>query len=132
MTRTIDTNILVRILLPEDSEQHRVAVRLGENHRLIVLSTVLLETEWVLRTPLRFERSRIVELFRHILGSPSFVLEEPGRVAKAFAGFEKGIDFADAMHASALDRTHVFATFDRRLVKRAQKYLPDVSVELAS
>lgn len=119
-------------MLPEEGEQHRIAVRLGERHRLVVLSTVLLETEWVLRGHFRFERSRIADLFRSVVDSTSFVMEEPVRVGKALAAFAAGMDFADAMHVSALDSEEIFVTFDRRLFKRARQHLSDVSVELAS
>ena len=44
---TIDTNVLVRILVRDDEVQYNEARRLLETYQIIVTATVLLETAWV-------------------------------------------------------------------------------------
>lgn len=46
---TVDTNILVRLVTKDDSEQSAQALRIIQNNNIFVPKTVLLETEWVLR-----------------------------------------------------------------------------------
>jgi len=131
-TRTIDTNILVRLLAQDNEEQWATAADLVSRFQLVVLSTVLMETEWVLRSRYGFDRQRIVELFRAILASENFILVERQRVVRTLDAFACGLDFADALHLSSLDAGETFITFDRDLVRLANKHIEDVSMELAS
>lgn len=48
--RAIDTNILVRLVARDEPEQLRIAAEIVEAGGVLVLPTVLLETEWVLRS----------------------------------------------------------------------------------
>ncbi|MBB3963345.1 type II toxin-antitoxin system VapC family toxin [Rhizobium metallidurans] len=125
-TRTVDTNILVRLFAQDDDEQWATASDIITRYRLVVLSTVLLETEWVLRSRYSFGRPRIIALFQAMLLSENFIFAERERVIRTLEAFSNGIDFADAFHIST------FITFDRNLVKLAQKHMNSVSVELAS
>ncbi len=45
----IDTNVIVRYLVADDREQARRARELIDGGRVFIATTVLLETEWVLR-----------------------------------------------------------------------------------
>ncbi len=131
-TRTVDTNILVRLFAQDDDEQWATASDIITRYRLVVLSTVLLETEWVLRSRYSFGRPRIIALFQAMLLSENFIFAERERVMRTLEAFSNGIDFADAFHISALSSAETFITFDRNLVKLAQKHMNSVSVELAS
>jgi predicted nucleic-acid-binding protein len=131
-TRTIDTNILVRLLARDDSAQWAQAAQLATTFRLIVLPTVLLETEWVLRSKLKLDRSKILALFWRVLGADTIVVVERERILKALDGFTAGMDFADALHVSLTAAGETFVTFDKGLVKLANKHINSVSVELAS
>jgi predicted nucleic-acid-binding protein len=131
-TRTIDTNVLVRLLVDDHSAQARLAGNLATQFQLIVLPTVMLETEWVLRSRYRFDRARIVELLRRLVSFERFIVIEKHRVAKALKALESGMDFADALHACFMGDGDTFVTFDRDLVRRASKHIHNVSVELAS
>ena len=130
-TRTIDTNVLVRLLARDDSEQWKRAADLAMRFQLVVLPTVMLETEWVLRSQFRFDRQRIAELFRMLASSEAFVLIERERVTRALDGFEKGMDFADALHVFGMSEGETFVTFDRDLVRLAKRHIDTASVELA-
>ncbi|SMF71212.1 Predicted nucleic-acid-binding protein, contains PIN domain [Xaviernesmea oryzae] len=130
-TRTVDTNILVRLLLKDGSEQWAKVAELAAEFYFIVAPTVLLETEWVLRSRYNFHRDNILDLFHRLADSEGIILIEEPRMMKALDAFSKGMDFADAMHVCLKAEDSVFITFDRDLVKLAKKHLPEANVELA-
>jgi predicted nucleic-acid-binding protein len=130
-TRTIDTNILVRLFARDDEAQLAVASGIVSRYRLVVLSTVLLETEWVLRSRYRFDRGRIADLFGTMLASEVFVFSERERVIRTLDAFERGLEFADAFHLAAVSQGETFLTFDKDLARLAPKHMNSVSVELA-
>lgn len=130
-TRTVDTNILVRLLVRDDSAQWATAARLAAKHRIVVVPTVLLETAWVLRSRFQFSREQMVMLFRQLATTQDVVLVERENVLKAIDAFSKGMDFADAMRLYLMNAGGTFITFDRDLVRFANTYLNSVSVELA-
>ena len=47
-------------------------------------------------------------------------LEDRDAVLVAVDAFDKGLDFADALHIARSSRASGFATFDKRLAKRAK------------
>ena len=47
---SIDTNVLVRFLTSDDPGQYAKARTLFEREAIFISDTVILETEWVLRT----------------------------------------------------------------------------------
>jgi len=130
--RTIDTNILVRVLAKDDSKQWQVSAEILRTSNVVILSTVLLETEWVLRKSIGMTSRQIAGLFRSLLALDTIVFRERERVVSALDAFEAGLDFADAFHVSSLDIGETFVTFDRDLVKLARQHIDHVSIELAS
>ena len=130
--RAIDTNVLVRLLVDDHSEHAVLAASLAARFQLIVLPSVILETEWVLRSRYRVGRSLVVELLRRIIDFDEFIVIDRPRVTLALDAFETGMDFADAMHVSFTADGEIFVTFDRDLVRLAQKHIEHASIELAS
>ena len=126
----LDTNVMVRLIVDDDSPQVAAVHRLAHDHHLIVTSTALLETEWVLRRVLRLERARILEGFERLLGlkTVTFLNREPIEIA--MLAFRAGCDFADALHAISAKDIDVFATFDRAFARQAKAldYLPSIRV----
>jgi predicted nucleic-acid-binding protein len=116
----LDTNILVRFLTRDDRGQAPRARALIETGAAFVPRTVVLETEWVLRTIYRFERRSIAEGFMRLLGLPGLEIEDRPTVTRALEWWGQGIDFADALHLASSARAEAFATFDRRLQRRAR------------
>lgn len=111
----LDTNVVVRLLADDDPQQsHRAAVLL-EGNSVFVPLTVLLETEWVLRSVYSLPRDAVLLGLRNFLGLQNVTAEAIGRVVRALSWYEQGVDFADAMHlASAVEAgVEAFATFDR-------------------
>lgn len=130
-TRAIDTNVLVRLLVDDHSEQSEIAAKLAAQFRLVVLPTVMLETEWVLRSRFGFHRGRIVELFLRTIAFDGFIIIEREQMIRAIDGFSNGMDFADALHVAGSAIADGFVTYDRDLVKYAKRHMREISVELA-
>jgi len=86
----------------------------------------------VLRSRYDFDRYRIGALFEAMLKSENFVFDDRARVVRTLDAFFHGLDFADAFHVSALAPGETFVTFDRDLVKLANKHIHHASIELAS
>ncbi len=110
----IDTNVIVRYLTRDDSEQFARANALIRDEDVYVCTTVLLETEWVLRGGYRFSRQRIVAALAAFAGLPRVTLEDPTVAARALDWTRSGMDFADALHLAKAEGCDAFVSFDQR------------------
>jgi predicted nucleic-acid-binding protein len=128
--RAIDTNVLVRFLVGDDPEQAARARAIVEGGEVYVATTVLLETEWVLRSAYGYQGARICTAFEAFAGLPGVTIEDPDLLGLAIGLARKGLDFADALHLGRAQECEAFVTFDRKLVK-AVKGLGPVETELA-
>ena len=117
----LDTNVVVRLLVNDDPGQTRSARKLLESRTALLVPTVLLETEWVLRGAYDIGRPAIAASLRKLVGLPSIALGNAEAVAHALEWFEAGLDFADALHLALAGDAEGFATFDARLAKRARR-----------
>jgi predicted nucleic-acid-binding protein len=117
----VDTNVVVRIILNDDRAQAATARDLMAAHQVWLSVTVLLETEWVLRSAAGLARRRIHSALTALLGLPMVQVETPERIAQALDWFALGMDFADALHLTAALECEAFASFDRRLAVAARK-----------
>lgn len=115
----VDTNVVVRLLVGDDREQSRRARALFEKQTVLVVPTVLLEAEWVLRGAYDLKRSSIVSALRKLLGLENVQLGNAQAIAAALEWFEAGLDFADALHLALATDAEEFVTFDARLARRA-------------
>lgn len=119
VVRAIDTNVVVRFLTNDHPQQGAVARAVVEDGDIFLPTTVLLETEWVLRSAYNFEAAQIIQALRGLAGLPGILVEAPSSLAQALEWMERGMDFADALHLSGSERCTAFLTFDRRLSDRA-------------
>jgi predicted nucleic-acid-binding protein len=129
----VDTNVVARFLVNDDAAQHQRVLALFRKHDIWLAKTVLLETEWVLRTVFEFTGEEIGAALRKLLGLPNVRCEDGPAVALALDGLTAGLDFADALHLTgcqAAGAEEGFVTFDARLVKRASRQWPDITVRL--
>ena len=117
----IDTNIVVRYLTADHPEQSPKAKALIDGHDVFVCTTVLLETEWVLRSVYGFPPAEIAKSLAAFAGLPRVTLEDAELAAKALDWTLKGMDFADALHLTGAEECDGFVSFDRRLVKAAKE-----------
>lgn len=126
----VDANLVVRLLANDDTLQTRRAAALFASEQIFISKTVLLESEWVLRFSYELPPKVILQALRNIVGLPNVMVEQQREIAEALDGFERGLDFADALHLASSRRTGRFATFDKKLIKRAEK-LTDIELVLA-
>ena len=117
----VDTNVVVRYLTNDHGSDSARARELIDSGPTLLLTTVVLESEWVLRSVYRFEPRRVIDQLVAFAGLPTVVLEAPATVHRAFVLAGSGLDFADALHLAAASKGEAFYTFDRALIRRASK-----------
>ena len=121
--RALDTNVLARFFV-DDADDARAAKQRPSAiaalaGRSFVSVTVLLELEWVLRGFYELSTRDISRVLRALASIEHVTLEDRGAVLVAVDAFDRGLDFADALHLARSSRASGFATFDQRLAKRA-------------
>jgi predicted nucleic-acid-binding protein len=125
----VDTNVVVRFLANDDEAQHQRAVRLFSEHGVYLSKTVILETEWVLRSVYKFEPDEIAAALRGLIRLQRVQCEDFPAVDASVEAFAAGMDFADALHfSSGSNHDEGFASFDTRFIKRARKYWPEAKI----
>ncbi len=117
---SVDTNVLVRVLVNDDPAQAARALRRLRADHAWIARTVLLETEWVLRHAYKLDARTINKAFDSLLGVASIEVEDRADVQRALEWHGKGMDFADALHVAASSAAKTFVTFDRGLAKVAK------------
>lgn len=117
----LDTNVVVRFLAGDDPEQFAKAKRIFERENIVLTTTVILETEWVLRYAYGFKSLDITEAFERLFGLPQVLVESQETVHQALTWHRKGLDFADALHLAQSSSCDAFVTFDKKLIKNATK-----------
>ena len=118
--RAIDTNVVVRYLTGDEPEQAARARRAVEAGEVFVSITVMLESEWVLRSVYGFAGREVAAALRAFSSLPGILPENPSLLAEALDHAEKGMDFADALHLGAAARCETMLTFDRRFIETAR------------
>lgn len=116
----VDTNLVVRYLSGDHPEQSPRAKALINGQPVFITLTVILETEWVLRSTYRVARPTVIQKLRAFVGLPTVKVEGGSVLATALDLAEKDVDLADALHLCASSHCTGFATFDRGFVKAAQ------------
>lgn len=117
----VDTNVVVRLLVGDDPEQARRARLLFEQAPIWIGVTVLLESEWVLRSAYNFSTAAIHGAFEKLLGLPQVTVGEPTVVVPALLWYGRGMDFSDALHLAAAAHAEGFATFGKALKQSADR-----------
>ena len=125
--RAIDTNIVVRYLTGDDPDQAARASAVIGAGDVFVGTTVLLESEWVLRSVYGYPGPEVAAALRAFAGLPEVSVESPAMLAEALERAENGMDFADALHLGAAARCEAMLTFDRRFIERAKDSLVPVT-----
>ena len=122
--RSLDTNVLARFFIDDADDaqaaKQRPAAIAALSGRSFVSVTVLLELEWVMRGFYELPTREISRVLRALASIEHISLEDRNAVLVAVDAFDKGLDFADALHIARSSRASGFATFDRRLEKRAK------------
>jgi predicted nucleic-acid-binding protein len=126
----VDTNVLVRHLVGDDSDQADAASRFLAQRTaedpVFVSVPVLVELIWTLRTRYRQPADRVLDVVESLLASADVVVESAAAVRRAVLdALESSADLADAIIAHrAIDAgCDGIVTFDRR-ARRLPGMLP--------
>ena len=114
-----DTNLLVRALVADHAEQVAVVRQLIARDTIFISRTVLLETEWVLRSIYRKNRNELHAFFTALLETDNTVIEDAEAISHALDWYAQGADFADALHLAACGIA-MMHTFDLDFCKAAR------------
>lgn len=117
----LDTNILARYLLQDDTEQaEQAACILESGETLFVTATVILELAWVLKTKGR-SKAEIIRGLDYLHGLPRMVWQESDALDYALKLATAGLDMADALHLALSKGCDSLQTFDANFAARAQR-----------
>lgn len=117
--RAIDTDVVVRYLTGDDPAQAARARSVIDAGEVFAGTTVLLESEWVLRSVYGFAAKDVAAALRGLAGLPNISVENPVLLAEALDRAARGMDFADAPHLGAAVGCEVMLTFDRGFIEKA-------------
>jgi predicted nucleic-acid-binding protein len=122
---SLDTNVLVRLIVNDDPIQTQVVLKTLEKHvrRSEVFwlpVTVILELEWVLRSRYKFPKPEFIKAMSLLLKSVELNFESEGAVEQALASYEDGnADYAEYLHLALAHKNDAipFLTFDQKASK---------------
>lgn len=120
---TADTNILVRVIVEDDSGQSRIAEHLLEKASLVALPvTVLCELCWVLTRTYKWRPADIAPVLRTLINSDNVALDRQA-VEAGLAMLDAGGDFADGViaHHGQWLGGETFVSFDQKAVTLLRK-----------
>jgi predicted nucleic-acid-binding protein len=117
----VDTNIIVRLLTQDDEKQYKKSLDVFKKHEIMILDTVILETEWVLRFAYNFDAVAISGAFTKLFGLPNIHMAKPDVLAQAIKWHLSGMDFADAFHLAQCKNVECLFTFDKKFIKKSKK-----------
>lgn len=122
----VDTNILVRLFIDDDPAQRRRVTDLFASHQIIVLTSVVLETSWVLGKTYGFSKRAIADVLRKLSSTYNLEIEHDLELDVVADMIDKGMDVADAVHLASASDADWFASFDKSFVKAAAGVSPPV------
>ena len=102
----LDTNVLVRYLVHDDTAQLASAKKLirrcvSEGQTLYVPVSVSLELEWVLRSNFSFTKDEVVHTLSQLLSSAELSFESESALEVALYRYKKSsADYADCVHVA--------------------------------
>ena len=122
----LDTNVLVRWLTADDVKQCAVVANLLEiasikEERFFIPVTVILETEWVLRSRYRFDKPTVTAALDALMGVSELEFQSESALEQALWLFKQtgAPDFADCLHLALVSQAGQgpLLTFDERAGK---------------
>lgn len=119
---TVDTNILVRVLVDDPGEGQQVSTArdvVKRAERVYVPQVVQAETVWVLESAYDLSKGETFRVLEHLLANQAYVLQEATVFREALDHYRSGsADFADYLIlATAQAAKTELVTFDRRLAR---------------
>ena len=125
LTASLDTNVLVRLIVKDDAAQTQAAVlalskMLRQSQRIGVALTVMLELEWVLRSRYKFSKAEVVKTFSELMMTVELAFASEAALEQALVWYEEGdADFAEYLHLAQAHQLQglPFLTFDVKAAK---------------
>lgn len=125
----VDTNIIVRLIVADDERQLAAALALVEREDVYVPLTVLLETEWVLRSRYGYDRRGVHAALSNQPHLLRVRVEASDDVEWALDRYALGGELADYLHIAAARPAGRFGPFEKKLCRLAGPDAP-AQVEL--
>jgi predicted nucleic-acid-binding protein len=126
LAASLDTNILVRLLVQDDEQQALMAAKFLARYvnqaSLFVPVTVVLELEWVLRARYKFRKAEVLSALSSLLTTFELVFESEDALEQALDRYQDGdADFAECLHLALASKEKAlpFMTFDVAASKQA-------------
>lgn len=121
----LDTNVLVRYLVQDDTAQLNAAKRLisrclAEGLSLFIPVTVVLEVEWVLRSSFGFAKDDVLQVLSGLFSAAELTFESERALEVALQLYREGpADFADCLHIALATQAgeQPLWTFDKAAAK---------------
>lgn len=122
---SLDTNVLVRYVVQDDSGQLAAAKRLigrcvADGQSLFVPVTVTLELEWVLRANFEYEKDDVLRVLSNLFSAAELTFESERALEVALQLYREGsADFADCLHIALASEAgeRPLWTFDKGAAK---------------
>ena len=123
----LDTNVLVRYIVQDDSGQLAMARRLierciAEGQPLYVPVTVTLELEWVLRARFGYAKDDVLQVLSNLFSAAELTFESERALEVALQLYREGsAEFADCLHIALAAQAgeQPLWTFDKAAAKVA-------------
>lgn len=119
--RAIDSNVIIRLIVNDNEDQVERARRLIEGETVLVATTVLLETNWVLKSTYGLGKSVILMALRAFTSHRNVRLIDGDVIEQALTLAESGLSIEDSFHVAASSAASSFVTFDGPLFRGACK-----------
>lgn len=121
----LDTNVLVRFITQDDSEQTPLANALIERpERFFIPDLVLAEIVWVLTRAYQWSREEITQTLDHLMTANNLKFEDEEAVALATRAYRKGGDWADhlILFKARSRECSALYTFDQELAHQYPEF----------
>ena len=132
----LDTNVLARAIVAQSdadtatrAQQREARALLGSGSDLFVPVTVVQELEWVLRSAYDMPPDNITDLFRDLLCVENITVDRAAAVSQAIDGYQRGLDFSDALHLALSAACERLASVDSGFIKKSRRMGLKPSVE---
>ena len=103
----------------DQPQQAEIAEKLLKSNEVFISRTVLLETEWVLRSRYKVKATQISGFISALLNQDTIVIENDQQIEQALKWYDLGADFSDALHLAVCDSAPLY-TFDKDFCKTAR------------
>lgn len=116
----VDTNIIVRLFVEDDPIQTKKAATLLTQNHILISTSVILETAWVLGKIYAFSSAEIAAALKKLASIKTVKISDYLAFDDFLKMIDNGMDVADAVHLASAGDADWFATFDKEFVKTAK------------